>query len=193
MRAAILRTLWNVVCLAVIVVAAPRSSQAESIQRIRTTSSYVQAVLVTATEKSATLRSIVDRITASNVIVYITCDRFGSVALYGRTIWATGNREARYLRVEIDCMLTQGSFIGILAHELQHVAEVADATDVVDEASFGKLFATVGYATCNRGPSEQFETDAAIAAGERVRTEVLYGGPVGARVVSNARRSVPMQ
>jgi hypothetical protein len=176
----------------VVLLALASSSQAESLQRIRTTSPYVQTVLTSASEKSPTLRSIVERIAASNVIVYVTCVRFASVALNGRTLWAEANSGARYLRVQVDCMLPRANLVAILAHELQHVAEVADAPAVVDEATFGKLFSVIGYSTCSRF-SEQYETDGAIVAGERVRQEFSYHWPVGARVVANAGGGVPAQ
>ena len=176
----------------VVLLAFALPSQAESLQRIRTTSPYVHTVLAGASEKSPTLRSIVERIAASNVIVYVTCERFPSVALNGRTLWAEANREARYLRVQVDCLLPSANFVAILAHELQHVAEVADAEAVVDSATFGRLFSVIGYSTCNRF-AEQYETDRAIAAGERVRQEFLSRWPVGARVVANAGSGVPAQ
>ncbi len=186
------RTIRMLVCTAILVVVS-RPSNADNLQRIRTTSTYLQATLAAATEKSPTLRSIIDRIDASNVIVYVTCDRFESVMLNGKTLWADANHEARYLRVKIDCMLSQGSVLPILGHELQHVAEVADAADVVNAGSFAKLFRTIGYSTCDRGTTEQFETVGAITAGERVRQEVLSRWTVRARVVANARSGVPMQ
>jgi hypothetical protein len=185
------RTIRIVVCTILVLLAAALRSQAEDLQRIRTTSRYLQTVLFNATEKSPTLQSIVQRIAASNVIVYLTCERFASSTLSGRTIWAEANREARYLRVQVDCMLPSPQFVAILGHELQHVAEVADTQDVVDSRSFTKLFQAIGYVTCHA--AEQFETNGAVKAGERVRQEVLYRWPVGARVVANARIGVPAQ
>ena len=177
----------------VVLLAFASPSQAESLRRIRTTSPYVHTLLARASEKSPTLRSIVERIAASNVIVYVTCERFPSVMLNGRTLWAEANREARYLRVQVDCMLSRASLVAILAHELQHVAEVAEAPAVVDSATFGRLFGAIGYSTCDRFVLEQYETTSAIAAGERVRQEFLARWPVGAAVVANAGRGVPAQ
>ena len=185
------RTIRIVVCTILVLLAAALRSHAEGLQRIRTTSRYLQTALSNATEKSPTLQSIVQRIAASNVIVYVTCERFASSTLSGRTMWAEANREARYLRVQVDCMLPSPQFVAILGHELQHVAEVADTLDVVDSRSFAKLFQAIGYMTCHA--AEQFETDGAVNAGERVRQEVLYRWPVGARVVANARTGVPAQ
>src|SRR5215831_2485964 len=175
-----------VVCTFVVLLAVAARSHAESIQRIRTTSSLVQAVLAGATEKSPTLRAIVERIAQSNVIVYVTCEQFKTVTISGRTMWADASGEARYLRVQVDCTLARANLVAILGHELQHVAEVADRPDVIDLRTFLKLFEAIGYPSCGRIWREQFETDDATAAGQRVREEFLHRWPVGARLVTDA-------
>jgi len=187
------RTSVLAVCTLFILAAIAPKSQAESLERLRTASPRLRAVLAAALDRSPTLQSLVQRIAASNVIVYMTCERFTSVRLNGQTMWADGNSEARYLRVQVDCFLTQSHLVAILGHELQHVAEVADTQEVVDSDSFGRLFHRIGYRTCSGRGAEQFETDRAIATGERVRQEVLYRWPIGARVVADDGRRVPAQ
>ncbi|HET9832161.1 MAG TPA: hypothetical protein VFP91_10640, partial [Vicinamibacterales bacterium] len=168
-------------------------SHAEGFQRIRTTSSLIHSVLVDASEKSPTLRSIVQRVAESNVIVHLTCEQFKTVMINGRTIWVEANGAARYLRVQVDCMLPQADLAAILGHELQHVAEVADRPEVNDSRSFVKLFQTIGFSTCGNRAMEQFETDDATKAGRRVRGEFLHRWPVGARLVTDSRRGVPVE
>jgi len=169
------------------------SSQTDSLQRIRTTSPYIQAILLEVGKKSPTLQSIVRRIAASNVIVYVTCQQFSTNILNGRTIWAEASGDARYLRVEVDCMLSRTNLVTILGHELQHVAEIGDAPDVIDLRSFAKLFKSIGYVSCDGYTGEQFETNAALAAGKRVRQEFLHRWPVGDHVVASARSGVPAE
>ena len=193
MHTATARTIRVVLCTFVVLVAVAVPSQAESIQRVRTTSSLIDAVLARASENSPTLRSIVQRIAGSNVIVYVTCEHFKTTMLSGRTIWAEANGGTRYLRVQIDCMLASASLVAILGHELQHVAEVADRPDVIDSPTFVKLFEAIGYSTCISRAPEQFETDNAMAAGERVRAEYLHRWQVGSRLVTDAGRRVPVE
>jgi uncharacterized protein YkvS len=181
------------VCTFVLLLVVAARSHAESIQRIRTTSSLVHAVLAGANEKSPTLRAIVERIADSNVIVYVTCEQFKTLTINGRTIWAEANGEARYLRVQVDCMLSRANLVAILGHELQHVAEVADRPDVIDSPTFVKLFHTIGYPACGSSSREQFETDDATVAGRRVREEFLHRWPVGARLVTDSGRRVPLE
>jgi hypothetical protein len=182
-----------VVCTFVVLLAVAARSHAESIQRIRTTSSLVHALLASASEKSPTLRAIVERIAQSNVIVYVTCEQFKTVAFNGRTMWTEASGAARYLRVQVDCMLSRTNLVALLGHELQHVAEVADRPDVIDSRTFAKLFDTIGYPACGSSWREQFETDDATAAGRRVRDEFLHRWPVGARLVTDSGRRVPLE
>jgi len=125
--------------------------------------------------------------------VYLTCHQFATHVVSGRTMFSEASGGTRYLRVQVDCMLPRANLVMLLAHELQHVAEVADAPHVVDVRSFGKLFGSIGYVSCDGYRTEQYETNAALAAGERVREEFLHRGPVGARVVANARSGVPAE
>jgi hypothetical protein len=184
------------VCMFVVLLALPHHAHAgtmpHDVPRIRVESRHLRAELSLVIDRSPTLRSIVQHIEESDVIAYVTCERFASVMLEGRTAWGAASPEVRYVRVQIDCMLPTQRLVAILGHELQHVAEIAAAPEVVDPRSFAKLFKSIGY-SCGSSASEEFETARALEAGERVRREYLYGWPVGASVVSNTRGGVPLQ
>jgi len=188
------RMLRIVVCTFGLLVVNANQSHAESLIRIRTESPYLQSVLSEAGSRSPTLRGLARKIDASNVIAYVTCGSFSSRLLAGRTFLGQTSDKARYVRVQVDCMLPRMNLIAILGHELQHVAEIAAAADVVDSQSFARLFRTIGYLTCaGQSSPEKFETDGALEAGERVREDYLRGWPVGARVVANTGSGVPLQ
>jgi len=138
---------------------------------------YLQTVLDQTARRSPLLTAIVRTIDASDVIVHVTCEHFATSDLEGRTAWLSANPNARYLRVQIDCLLSRPRLVAILAHELQHVAEVAVAADVVDQRSFARHFRRIGYSTCYGGTREQFETDAALRAGARVLREFTRPKP----------------
>ena len=148
-------------------------SHADDIKRIRTDSTYLQTIIADAADRSPTLRAIVQQIDTSNVIVYVTCEHLNSAMLQGRTMWVSSVAGVRYVRVQVECMLTRPELVAILGHELQHVAEIPAAADVVDRRSFARLFNTIGYSTCHF--AEQYETPGAIRAGERVRQEFVSG------------------
>ena len=55
--------------------------------------------------------------------------------------------------------------IGLLAHELQHIAEIADEPSVVDDRSLAAFYRRVGFSVSLQ--ANRFESAAAIAAGQR--------------------------
>jgi hypothetical protein len=148
--------------------------QAEGLERIRTESNQLATVFDRTVERSSTFRLIVERIEQSDVIVHLTCSNFRSLLLAGRTALVSGGPDVRYVRVEILCSQGEPALVTIVAHELQHVLEIASTPDVVDERSFVRLFRAIGFSTCWSTGSEQFETTAAIATGDRVRAEFLH-------------------
>jgi hypothetical protein len=97
---------------------------ADDLERIRPESPVLKAVMATALERSATFRSLVERIERSDLIVYVTCSQFESVTLAGRTLLASARPGVRYVRVQILCQQSQPALVSIVAHELQHVVEI---------------------------------------------------------------------
>jgi uncharacterized protein YkvS len=154
--------------------------RAEGLERIRTESNQLATVFDRTVERSPTFRLVVERIQQSDVIVHLTCNNFRSLLLAGRTALVSGGPDVRYVRVEILCSQSESALVTIVAHELQHVLEIASTPDVVDDRSFVRLFRAIGYATCLSTGPEQFETSAAIATGDRVRGEFLH--PAGLTV-----------
>lgn len=154
-----------------IVLLSATQSGAGDIKHIRAESTYLQSIVADALDRSLTLRAIVQQIDASDVIVHVTCEQLNSSILQGRTMWVSASAGVRYLRVQVECMISRPDLVAILGHELQHVAEIAAATDVVDRRAFARLYEAIGFSTCRF--REQYETDRAIRAGERVRQEFL--------------------
>jgi hypothetical protein len=148
--------------------------RAESVERIRTESGLLATVVETGIERSASFRSLVERIEQSDVLVHLTCDRFKSGTLAGRTLLASAGPDVRYLRVQINCQQSDPALVSVVGHELQHVVEIASAPSVVDDKSFTRLFRTIGFSTCVGSEPDRFETAAALAAGERVRAEYFH-------------------
>jgi hypothetical protein len=163
-----------VVVLALVTFVTKFSSRvsAEGLERIRPEASSLKTAVATAFERSATFRSIVERINESDVIVYMTCGYFKSVLMAGRTVLVLAGPDVRYVRVQILCEQSAPALVSIVAHELQHVAELAAAPSVIDERSFASLFRAIGYPSCLWAEYEQFETAAAVDTGRQVTTEV---------------------
>ena len=77
----------------------------------------------------------------------------------------------RLLRITIDERLAADRRAAALAHELQHAAEIADATFVVDQASFAALYREIGHESGGDPHTNCFETPEAVRFGARVLSE----------------------
>jgi hypothetical protein len=147
-------------------------ARAEDFEHIRPDAPMLKMAIAAALEGSATFRSIVDRIADSDVIVHMTCGYFRSATMAGKTMLSSAGPEFRYVRVQILCDQSPPVLLAIVAHELQHAAEIASARAVVDDSSFGRLYRKICFPACLSSESNQFETSAAAEAGRRVRAEV---------------------
>jgi hypothetical protein len=148
-------------------------------RHVRTLDSRFDALFAEGARRSLTFRTLVDRLNQSTVFVYVEY-RLLSGNLRGRLTFVGKAREQpwRYLRIEIECRQSTVSQIAALGHELQHAVEIADAAAAVDPRSIQALYGTIGFATDNS--RRRFETDAARAAGDRVRHELLSRPTEGA-------------
>ena len=163
--AAVLLVLFSVTPVSGADSAAPfphiRSNQAELLEAVDQ-----------ASRVSATFHQLAQRLSASDVIVYLHYRIATEPGLAGATSFMTAAGGVRYLRVSIDPRLSWCQRFALLGHELQHAVEIAAAPSVVDQPSLEALYRRVGFrspAACARC----FESAGAIAAGQRVQREVL--------------------
>jgi hypothetical protein len=131
-------------------------------------------------ERSATLRSLVDRIEASRVIVYVAINPLMKPNLSGMLTWMTQAGGYRYLRASISNDLNADQMIATIAHELQHAVEVIEDETVNDENSLVALYRRIGQQKGHASPS-RWDTDAAQRTGFVVRKE-LASAPITAIV-----------
>ena len=99
--------------------------RAEGYEHIRPEAPMLKTAIETALEGSPTFRSIVERIDGSDVIVHMTCGYFKSATMAGRTMLSSAGPDVRYVRVQILCDQSPQVLLAIVAHELQHAAEIA--------------------------------------------------------------------
>jgi hypothetical protein len=122
--------------------------------------------------RSALIRNLIDRLEASDLVVYVDVQWFQN-ARTGRLAFVGKVAGIRYAIIQIACgQITLGR-LEALGHELRHAVEVADEAEVVDRQSFARYYARIGIDVGGSGPSRQFETEAAIAAGRRTRGELF--------------------
>jgi len=159
-----------VACICAVLVISLRS-RADEASHVRTESAYIHSVLTEATDRSSTVSALVNRIRTSNVIAHLECAHFTSLTLQGRTLFIVAKKDVRYVRVQLDCQLARQDLMPVIGHELQHVAEIVAAAEVVDQTSFARLLQTIGFSR-NGTPEEEHETEAALLTQERVTQEV---------------------
>jgi len=128
---------------------------------VRSTMTWGLSLIAEGCQRSASFRALVERLRATNLIIYVE----PAVQLPGVTIGITQllgvNGEFRYLRVSIDANATRKELIALVGHELQHAVEIGGAPEVVDQATLQALFRRIGHESV-----DGYDTDAARAIGE---------------------------
>ena len=140
--------------------------------RIRPQDARLANLLRQGAARSTTFKALVDRIEASNVIVYIALNPLMKSNLSGMLTWMTRAGNYRYVRASISVDLTADQTIATLAHELQHAVEVIEDESVKDEASLVALYKRIGRQSGTSAPM-RWETVAAQEAGVKVRRELV--------------------
>jgi hypothetical protein len=152
--------------------AAPAAPSSVLGPRLRALDPQARRLVEDALERSATIRQMAGRIEMSDLIVYVRL-QFVRADLAGSTKLLSSSAGTRFILVTVNPMAARLDLVPRLGHELQHVLEIADAPAVTDADSMRSLFARIGYRS--PGP-DSWETEAAIAAGQRVYLDV-WGHP----------------
>ena len=150
---------------------------------IRTANQQLRAMMLAGVQVSPTLHGIVERIESSDVIVYLDMHILTApgVAAQSQFVQAAGG--LRFLRVVIDTRFSGAPLVGLLGHELQHIAEIAGEPTVVDPRSLAAFYRRIGFKS-PAGGTNRFESAAAIAAGRRVMQDAMeHSGEVNAALV----------
>lgn len=138
---------------------------------VRTTDPRAETAIAYGIERSPTFRAIVGAIQHSDLIVYITTQFEMPVPLDGEIHFLTSAGEHRYLRVLVRGELSPWGRSAMVAHELQHAHEIADAPEVRDNASMDALYHRIGFAV----GVDRHETDAAREVASQVAQELAPG------------------
>ena len=119
--------------------------------------------------RAATFRRLVATIAASDGIVYVSPGRCPAGARACLRLDVTRTATDRLLFVTVDVHRAGDRLVPSIAHELQHAVELLANPLNVDGASVQAHFRRIGYVV---RPSNQFETNTAIAAELEVRAEL---------------------
>lgn len=140
--------------------------------RIRPQDPGLTALLREGMMRSATFRDLVNRIEASNLIVYVSLSPMMRAGLAGKLTWITRAGGFRYVRATISTEQNRNQMIATLAHELQHAVEVLQDATVSDQNGLQQLYKRIGRPS-HSGLSDAWETIAAQETGLRVRRELV--------------------
>lgn len=154
---------------------APASS-AEEPSWLRVNDPVAARAIASGREKSATFRALLDRLSRSDIIVYVARAMTLGDRTRGDTRFVTRSGGFRFLRVTLDVHGVSNPVVALIGHELRHVAEVADSPWIVDEASYGAHYKAVGFLSCMR-PQPCYETNDAVLAGDRIMRELMTPRP----------------
>jgi hypothetical protein len=138
--------------------------------RVRAAAPLMRSIIADTTARSATVRELLARIASTDVIVYVELTASALVPT-ARTKLVTSAGGVRFLRIGINASTPFRDVAPMLAHELQHAVEIAEAPEVTDDDGLRRLYGRIGRA----GGRDQFETDAArdvewIVRGELARS-----------------------
>ena len=137
---------------------------------VRCLSRDARGLLDLARSRSPLIRSLVERLEQSDVVVYLQLpgdsNPQATASYLTFVAFAAGTR---YVLVQIDPWRTIPlDRLALLGHELYHALEIAEEPGVRDAPTLCALYRRIGH-ECGRG---QFETEPARVAGRRVQAEV---------------------
>jgi len=161
-------------CAVVLATPALRAAPREDVAHLRPQDDRIAQALRDGAKRSATFKALVDRIEASQVIVYVALNPLMKSSLSGMLTWMTSAGGFRYVRASISTDLTPDQMIATVAHELQHAVEVIEDESVTNEKTLVALYRRIGHQSSMAAPS-RWETDAAQRTGFQVRRELVDG------------------
>lgn len=137
------------------------------VRNIRPGTALLHSVLTSAYLKSRTFRELADEVEASGVVAFVAsgqCDgRFGACL---RLLSADSDRAS--VRIVVDTIgRSPTELAALLAHELEHAAEIARSGGVRSAAEFQRLFERIG-----RRHAHGFETARAQKIARTVQQEI---------------------
>ncbi|HWK08457.1 MAG TPA: hypothetical protein VNR64_00300 [Vicinamibacterales bacterium] len=133
---------------------------------VRTPSGVLRSLLDEAGTLPTTAR-LLQRLELSDEVVYVVFTVSPEIPT-ARTKLVTATSAARFLRIDINARIPPGDRLPLLAHELQHAVELADASDVRDDEGVRRLYARIGT-TRDR---DHFETPSAHTVERMARREM---------------------
>jgi len=162
-----MQTLWPIV-FALLLTGAPDPDPPDPVtSRVRGLGSFVVSLIDETAARSATTRDLLTRLACTDVIVYIEMTGNPEIPT-ARTKLVVAAPGVRFLRIGISLMVPYNDLAPLLAHELQHAVEIAEHSEVIDDADVRRLYDRIGR-TLGR---DRWESNAALDVERTVRAEL---------------------
>ena len=141
---------------------------ADALVHVRPATPAARELIDEAARNSPTVRALIDQVDRTDVIVYVQLTASSQVASAATTFVAT-TQGRRYLRVLIHAGVPAWNRAQLLAHEMQHVLEIAAEPGVTSNDGIRSLYDRIGHSS----GKDRFETEAARRIEEKVRSEIV--------------------
>ena len=163
--------IWAVLPFLIVLSAVPIHADLAA-PRVRPVGTRVFSLLHRGYATSPTLAALVDALERSDVIVHIEERWLLDRGRDGETRLVAVAAGHRYLRIYLDPRIPDQAAMALLAHELQHAVEIADATWVVDQTTLAQLYMCIGFESRTGGASRGVDTIQAHETARHVLSEL---------------------
>jgi hypothetical protein len=174
------RTLSRAVLVLALAVPASLSQasrlNAEAVPHVRPASAAARQLIDAAARDSPTVRRLIEQVQQSDIFVYVQLTGSPQVPT-ASTTFTVATPRGRYLRILINAGTPIWTRTEMLAHELQHVLEIAAAPEVTGNDGIRILYERIGRA--GQG-TDRYETLEAKRIEALVRREIVRSHDVQA-------------
>lgn len=139
---------------------------------LRCETGRIAATIDYGASRSAAFCSLITAIEASDTVVYLQNGRCPEGLRSCLQLLSSVNG-TRYLRLRLDAWQPTSSVVRQLAHEFQHVVEIAGAPEVEDQRGLEQMYEQIGFRTRSGATKPCWETREALDVEEQVNREVL--------------------
>lgn len=122
---------------------------------------------------SRTFGALLDRLAESDIIVHVVVVDWIRGGAQGQLLFVTSTETARFLRIELGAGGSTAAMVALLAHELQHALEIANAPSVRTSHGMALLYLRPGE------PSTRYDSVEARQTEDRVRGELAARASFG--------------
>ncbi len=124
---------------------APSAVLESPTRHVRSSDAYVTSLLRDGFYRSPTFARLIARLEHSDLIIHIETSQMLPAGIEGRLILLPLAHGTRYVRIQIGVHESHADAVALLAHELEHAQEVADAPGVTDLTALVALYERIGF------------------------------------------------